>query len=327
MSRAPPARSSSSARPRCTSRTRWAPSAAATAPARSWCAKKRCATASRRRSTRAPTPTSSSWRAPTRWRAKAASARARARLRRRRRRHGLPRGDHRPRHVPQVRRCAQGTGARQHHRVRQDAALYAGRAARGGRRAGALSPFRVPRDEQGRAERLPDAAPRGHAEERRRRDADARRAVRLPRLPRLRAQARRTFCQGEIVMSAENVQAAPKPKKSVALSGVPAGNTALCTVGRTGNDLHYRGYDILEFADQAEFEEIGYLLVHGKLPNAAELAAYKTKLRGLRGIPAAVKRILEAVPANTHPMDVMRTACSALGALLPEAQDHKLSEA
>ncbi|HXZ51363.1 MAG TPA: 2-methylcitrate synthase [Burkholderiales bacterium] len=128
-------------------------------------------------------------------------------------------------------------------------------------------------------------------------------------------------------MSAENVQAAPKPKKSVALSGVPAGNTALCTVGRTGNDLHYRGYDILEFADQAEFEEIAYLLVHGKLPNAAELAAYKTKLRSLRGIPAAVKRILEAVPANTHPMDVMRTACSALGALLPEAQDHKLSEA
>ncbi len=128
-------------------------------------------------------------------------------------------------------------------------------------------------------------------------------------------------------MSAENVQAAPKPKKSVALSGVPAGNTALCTVGRTGNDLHYRGYDILEFADQAEFEEIAYLLVHGKLPNAAELAAYKTKLRGLRGIPAAVQRVLEAVPANTHPMDVMRTACSALGALLPEAQDHKLSEA
>jgi len=128
-------------------------------------------------------------------------------------------------------------------------------------------------------------------------------------------------------MSAENVQAAPKPKKSVALSGVPAGNTALCTVGRTGNDLHYRGYDILEFADQAEFEEIAYLLVHGKLPNAAELAAYKTKLRGLRGIPAAVQRILEAVPTNTHPMDVMRTACSALGALLPEAQDHKLSEA
>jgi len=128
-------------------------------------------------------------------------------------------------------------------------------------------------------------------------------------------------------MSSSPAAPAPKPKKSVALSGVAAGNTALCTVGRTGNDLHYRGYDILEFADQAEFEEIAYLLVHDKLPNAAELSAYKTKLRGLRGIPAAVQRILEAVPANTHPMDVMRTACSALGSVLPENQDHKLSEA
>jgi len=88
-------------------------------------------------------------------------------------------------------------------------------------------------------------------------------------------------------MSALKAAVTPKPKKSVALSGVPAGNTALCTVGRTGNDLHYRGYDILDFADQAEFEEIAHLLVHGKLPNAAELAAYKAKLRGLRGIPAA----------------------------------------
>ena len=128
-------------------------------------------------------------------------------------------------------------------------------------------------------------------------------------------------------MSSSQAAPTPKPKKSVALSGVPAGNTALCTVGRTGNDLHYRGYDILEFADEAEFEEIAYLLVHDKLPNAAELSAYKTKLRGLRGIPAAVQRILEAVPANTHPMDVMRTACSALGSVLPENQDHKLSEA
>ncbi|HUJ85669.1 MAG TPA: 2-methylcitrate synthase [Burkholderiales bacterium] len=128
-------------------------------------------------------------------------------------------------------------------------------------------------------------------------------------------------------MSSSQPAATPKPKKSVALSGVPAGNTALCTVGRSGNDLHYRGYDILEFADQAEFEEIAYLLVHGKLPNAAELAAYKTKLRGLRGIPAAVQDILECIPANAHPMDVMRTACSALGAVLPENQDHKLSEA
>jgi len=120
---------------------------------------------------------------------------------------------------------------------------------------------------------------------------------------------------------------APKPKKSVALSGVPAGNTALCTVGRTGNDLHYRGYDILDFADSAEFEEIAYLLVHGKLPNAAELAGYKAKLRALRGIPAAVQRVLECIPAGTHPMDVMRTACSALGAVLPENPEHKLAEA
>ncbi|MGH8747221.1 MAG: bifunctional 2-methylcitrate synthase/citrate synthase, partial [Burkholderiales bacterium] len=128
-------------------------------------------------------------------------------------------------------------------------------------------------------------------------------------------------------MSSSQPAATPKPKKSVALSGVPAGNTALCTVGRSGNDLHYRGYDILEFADEAEFEEIAYLLVHGRLPNAAELAAYKTKLRGLRGIPAAVQNILECIPANAHPMDVMRTACSALGSALPESQDHKLSEA
>ncbi|HSN21422.1 MAG TPA: 2-methylcitrate synthase [Usitatibacter sp.] len=117
----------------------------------------------------------------------------------------------------------------------------------------------------------------------------------------------------------------PKPKKSVALSGVVAGNTALCTVGRTGNDLHYRGYDILDIAEHCEFEEIAHLLVHGKLPNAAELAAYKQKLAGLRGIPAAVQRILEAIPASTHPMDVMRTACSALGSVLPEADDHKLA--
>jgi len=119
--------------------------------------------------------------------------------------------------------------------------------------------------------------------------------------------------------------AGPKPKKSVALSGVAAGNTALCTVGRTGNDLHYRGYDILDIAEATEFEEIAYLLVHGKLPNASELAAYKRKLQSLRGIPAAVQRMLECIPADTHPMDVLRTACSALGSVLPEAEDHKLA--
>ena len=123
----------------------------------------------------------------------------------------------------------------------------------------------------------------------------------------------------------EVVTAGPKPKKSVALSGVTAGNTALCTVGRTGNDLHYCGYDILDIAEKCEFEEVAYLLVHGKLPNAAELSAYKRKLIGMRSIPAAVQRILECIPANTHPMDVMRTACSALGSVLPEAEGHKLA--
>jgi len=119
--------------------------------------------------------------------------------------------------------------------------------------------------------------------------------------------------------------AGPKPKKSVALSGTTAGNTALCTVGRTGNDLHYRGYDILEFADSAEFEEIAYLLVHEKLPNAAELAAYKTKLRALRGLPENLKAALECIPASAHPMDVLRTGCSVLGTLLPEKDDHNLA--
>jgi 2-methylcitrate synthase len=113
-----------------------------------------------------------------------------------------------------------------------------------------------------------------------------------------------------------------KPKKSVALSGVSAGNTALCTVGRTGNDLHYRGYDILDFATTSEFEEIAHLLVHGKLPTKAELAAYKTKLKSLRGVPASVKAVLEQIPASAHPMDVMRTGVSALGCALPEKDDH-----
>jgi 2-methylcitrate synthase len=115
-----------------------------------------------------------------------------------------------------------------------------------------------------------------------------------------------------------------KPKKSVALSGVAAGQTALCTVGRTGNDLHYRGYDILDFADKAEFEEIAYLLVHERLPDEAELSAYKAKLKGLRGLPAGLKTVLEQLPASTHPMDVLRTAVSALGCLTPEAADHNV---
>ncbi|MDC8759919.1 bifunctional 2-methylcitrate synthase/citrate synthase [Janthinobacterium fluminis] len=121
-----------------------------------------------------------------------------------------------------------------------------------------------------------------------------------------------------------SVQAAAgfKPKKSVALSGVTAGNTALCSVGKTGNDLHYRGYDILDVADSCEFEEIAYLLVHGKLPSAAELKGYKAKLKSLRGLPLSVKAALEALPAASHPMDVMRTGVSVLGCALPEKDDH-----
>ena len=115
---------------------------------------------------------------------------------------------------------------------------------------------------------------------------------------------------------------APKPKKSVALSGITAGNTALCTVGRTGNDLHYRGYDILDFADEAEFEEVAYLLIHERLPSKSELAAYKKKLQGLRGLPAPLKTVLEQLPKTAHPMDVLRTGCSVLGTLEPEKEPH-----
>jgi len=123
-------------------------------------------------------------------------------------------------------------------------------------------------------------------------------------------------------MSETAAPTGPKPKKSVALSGVAAGNTALCTVGRSGNDLHYRGYDILDVADQCEFEEIAHLLIHGKLPTKSELTAYKSKLKSLRGLPASVKSALESLPAASHPMDVMRTGVSALGCALPEKDDH-----
>jgi 2-methylcitrate synthase len=117
--------------------------------------------------------------------------------------------------------------------------------------------------------------------------------------------------------------AAPhRAKKSVALSGVHAGNTALCTVGRSGNDLHYRGYDIRDLAEACEFEEVAHLLVHGRLPTQAELRAYKFKLKALRGLPASVKEALEKLPAGAHPMDVMRTGVSALGCALPEKDDH-----
>ena len=115
-----------------------------------------------------------------------------------------------------------------------------------------------------------------------------------------------------------------RAKKGVALSGIVAGSTALCTVGRSGNDLNYCGYDINDLAETCEFEEVAYLLIHGKLPNVAQLANYKTKLKGLRGLPLPVKAVLEALPAAAHPMDVMRTGCSALGCALPEKEDHNV---
>lgn len=120
----------------------------------------------------------------------------------------------------------------------------------------------------------------------------------------------------------DNNTVLPKPKKSVALSGTAAGNTALCTVGRNGNELHYRGYNILDLAETCEFEEVAYLLVHGKLPTLAELTAYKAKLKALRGLPAAVKTALEQLPPSAHPMDVMRTGVSVLGCIKPEKDDH-----
>ena len=123
-------------------------------------------------------------------------------------------------------------------------------------------------------------------------------------------------------MSEAAVTSAPNGKKGVGLAGVTAGNTALCTVGHTGNDLHYRGYDILDVAESCEFEEIAFLLVHGALPTQAQLDAYKQRLRAMRGLPHAVRQVLEALPPATHPMDVMRTGISALGCVLPEKEDH-----
>jgi 2-methylcitrate synthase len=128
-------------------------------------------------------------------------------------------------------------------------------------------------------------------------------------------------------MSSAKDQTLSKSKKSVALSGIVAGNTKICTVGRTGNDLHYRGYNILDFAETAEFEEIAFLLIHGHLPTNAELVNYKAKLKSLRYLPDVVKQVLEKIPASAHPMDVMRTACSITGACEPEKEEHPVTAA
>src|SRR5438034_9147489 len=154
----------------------------------------------------------------------------------------------------------------------------------------------------------------------------ARRARRNPCCPRCKAARSSTTSSATTTTRRNSMSSlpadAPKPKKSVALSGVPAGNTALCTVGRSGNDLHYRGYDILDFADKAEFEEIAYLLVHEELPTRGELTAYKKKLQSLRTLPRELRAALENIPRSAHPMDVMRTGVSVLGTLEPEKPDH-----
>ena len=118
-----------------------------------------------------------------------------------------------------------------------------------------------------------------------------------------------------------------KKKKGVALAGVNAGSTGICTVGHTGNDLHYRGYDILDLAKYATFEEVAYLLIHGELPNSATLNTYKAKLKTLRSLPEGLKKVLREIPKNAHPMDVMRTACAMLGTLEPEAADRNIDAA
>ena len=117
-----------------------------------------------------------------------------------------------------------------------------------------------------------------------------------------------------------------KVKKGVALAGVNAGTTAVCTVGHSGNDLHYRGYDILELAKKCSFEEVAFLLIHGELPNVSELNMYKNQLKKLRDIPAHLKTVLEQIPKDAHPMDAMRTGCSMLGILEPEANDQNIDK-
>ncbi|SMC35167.1 2-methylcitrate synthase [Chryseobacterium sp. YR221] len=128
-------------------------------------------------------------------------------------------------------------------------------------------------------------------------------------------------------MMSTNNEPTFKPKKSVALSGVAAGNTALCSVGKSGNDLHYRGYDILDLAEKTQFEEVAYLLIYGHLPTEAQLKNYKAKLKSLRGLPHSVRNILKSIPAAAHPMDVMRSMVSAIGSIQPEKDDHNMAGA
>ena len=128
-------------------------------------------------------------------------------------------------------------------------------------------------------------------------------------------------------MTTQNASGTFRPKKSVALSGTIAGTTELCTVGRNGNELHYRGYNILDLAENCEFEEVAHLLIHGKLPNESELRLYKEKLQALRGLPVSMRKALETLPMSVHPMDVLRTGVSLLGCISPEKDDHNTAGA
>src|SRR5690606_2220913 len=304
-------------------------------PTRKSSARTRWSIGSRQRSTRAPIRTSSSWRAPMRWRSTASRRQSSARS-------PAPR----PAPMASSRRRSPTYRCTSASRPRR-AYLSSRTSPRSGRpRCSASTSSAAPASRSccipcrhfARRTRPPrtSTGPSG-ATARRRRSSKPCRRVRSSTMRSATGTTRRSSTSSsprannerrQQAMTTSKKASAPapadarKPKKSVALSGIEAGNTALCTVGRSGNDLHYRGYDILDFAQKAEFEEIAHLLVHGKLPNKAELAAYKRKLKALRGLPEAVQAALECLPASAHPMDVMRTGVSVLGCVLPEKDDH-----
>ena len=184
----------------------------------------------------------------------------------------------------------------------------------GGRRHRAVLLRGLSGHECRRARDLPGDPPRRHAARHARAHADARRAVHVTWTTKPSSSS--------WIGCSPPVRAALSGKEIGGPVGRAAGNTALCTVGLTGNDLHYRGYDILEIAERCEFEEIAYLLIHERWPKRAELAAYKARLQRWRELPAALRTALELLPAPSHPMDVLRTGVSVLGCLEPEPAQH-----
>src|SRR5690606_1160825 len=242
-------------------------------------------------------------------------------LRRGRCGHDLRRGAHDAGRVPALHGRGDGARARQSHGVRAHAAVHDRRACVGGRAPRAVSLVREPRDGRGRGCRLSRDPARRHPEGGDRPHADTRRAVRGAWLPCVRRAARSPFRgagphanRWRILMNATE----SRSKKAGGLAGVSAGETALCTVGKEGAGLTYRGYDIYDLAEHASFEEVAHLLLHGKLPNVAELEAFVARQKKLRGLPEALRGVLELIPGNSHPMDVLRTGVSLLGNLEPE---------